>query len=33
MKEKNKKNNKYLKEIKTKQKTNNYVEEKREKKE
>ncbi len=31
MKEKNKKNNKYLKEIKTKQKTNNYVAEKREK--
>ena len=29
--EKNKKNNKYLKEIKTKQKTNNYVAEKREK--
>ena len=31
MKEKNKKNNKYLKEAKTKQKTNNYVAEKREK--
>ena len=31
MKEKNKKNNKYLKAIKTKQKTNNYVAEKREK--
>ena len=31
MKEKNKKNSKYLKEIKTKQKTNNYVAEKREK--
>lgn len=31
MKEKNKKNNKYLKEIKIKQKTNNYVAEKREK--
>ena len=31
MKEKNKRNNKYLKEIKTKQKTNNYVAEKREK--
>ena len=31
MKEKNKKNNKDLKEIKTKQKTNNYVAEKREK--
>ena len=31
MKEKNKKNNKYLKEIKAKQKTNNYVAEKREK--
>ena len=31
MKEKNRKNNKYLKEIKIKQKTNNYVAEKREK--
>lgn len=31
MKEKNKKNNKYLKEAKTKQKTNNYAAEKREK--